>query len=69
MTIKGKEQEEKIIGYGSKKIMNIAYQKKLNYQRFLESDFMKNKQSCQAINISLNDNDFFMYIINKIKNK
>ena len=69
MTIKGKEQEEKIIGYGSKKIMNIAHQKKLNYQRFLESDFMKNKQSCQAINISLNDNDFFMYIINKIKNK
>ena len=46
-----------------------THQKKLNYQRFLESYFMKNKQSCQAINISLNDNDFFMYIINKIKNK
>ena len=47
--------------------MNIVYQKKLNYQRFLESDFMKNKKFYQAVKINLNDNDFCMYIINENK--
>ena len=69
MTIKIKDKNEKIIGFGTKEIMNISYKIKFNYQRFLESDFMKNKQSDQAINISLNNNDIFMYTISENKNK
>jgi hypothetical protein len=69
MTIKIKDKNEKIIGFGTKEIMNISYKIKFNYQRFLESDFMKNKQSDQAINISLNNNNIFMYIISENKNK
>ena len=69
MTIKIKDKNEKIIGFGTKEIMNISYKIKFNYQRFLESDFMKNKQSDQAINISLNNNNIFMYTISENKNK
>ena len=32
------------MGFGSNEIMNISYQNKLSYQRFLESDFMKKKK-------------------------
>ena len=71
MTIKSNEDKEKIIGFGKKEIMNAAYQKKLNYQKFLESDYMKNKASKEIFSILLNDNEFFMYNIteNKIKRK
>ena len=67
MTIKNQDKKERIIGFGSKELMNIVYQKKLNYQRFLESDYMKNKKFYQAVKINLNDNDFYMYIINENK--
>ena len=71
MTIKNSEEKEKILGFGKKEIMNAAYQKKLNYQKFLESDYMKNKSSKELFSIKLNDNEFFMYNIteNKIKRK
>jgi hypothetical protein len=67
MTIKNQDKKERIIGFGSKELMNIVYQKKLNYQRFLESDYMKNKKFYQAIKKNLNNNDFYMYIINENK--
>ena len=69
MTIKNQLKKEKIIGFGSKELMNIVYQKKLNFQKFLESDYMKNKKNYQEINISLYDNNFSMYLINESKTK
>jgi len=69
MTIKNHEKKEKIIGFGSKEIMNVVYRKKLNYQRFLDSDYMKNKQIYQVINISLNSNEYIIYLINPIRKK
>ena len=71
MTIKSSEEKEKIIGFGANDIMNAAYQKKLNYQRFLTSDYMKNKTSNEAFLIDLNYIKFIIYSIteNKIKKK
>ena len=47
--------------------MNIYHQNRFIYQRFLESDYMKNKKSYQAINININGNEFYMYIIKENK--
>ena len=69
MTIKNHEKKEKIIGFGSEEIMNVVYRKKLNYKRFLDSDYMKNKQIYQVINISLNSNEYIIYLINRIRKK
>ena len=71
MTIKSKEEKEKIIGFGTKDIMNASYSKKLNYLKFLDSDYMRNKSSKQAFSLKLNDNELFMYTIseNKLKRK
>ena len=71
MTIKNSNDKEKICGFGTEDIMNIAYKKKLNYSRFLESDFMKNKLIKEDFKISVNDCEFCMYNIteNKIKKK
>jgi hypothetical protein len=67
MTIKIHEKKERILGFGSKEIMNIAQQSRFIYQIFLESDYMKNKKSYQAINITINGNEFYMYIIKENK--
>ena len=71
MTIKSKEEKEKICGFGTKEIMNAAYQKKLSYLKFLESDYMKNKLCKESFSLNLNDNEFLVYNIteNKIKKK
>ena len=71
MTIKSKEEKEKICGFGTKDIMNAAYQKKLNYHKFLKTDYMKNKLSKESFSININDNQFLVYTIteNKIKKK
>ena len=69
MTIKNQKTKEKIVGFGSNEIMNISYQNKLSYQRFLESNFMKNKKNYEAINISLHDNEFLIYLIDENKEK
>ena len=63
ITIKINEKKERILGFGSKEIMNIAHQNRFIYQRFLESDYMKNKKSYKAINISITGNEFYIYII------
>ena len=61
MTIKGKEENEKIVGFGTKEIMNSAYQKKLNY----------NKICKEFLTLDINPNKFIVYTIaeNKIKKK
>ena len=71
MTIKDKDNKEKILGFGSKEIMNASYSKKLNYQKFLLSDYMKNKTTKEAFNLIINNNIFYIYTIidNKIKRK
>ena len=71
MTIKTDENKEKIVGFGSKDIMNASYSKKLNYLKFLESDYMRNKSSKEAFTLKINDNELFMYTIsvNKLKRK
>ena len=71
MTIKDKDNKEKILGFGSNEIMNASYSKKLNYQKFLLSDYMKNKTTKEAFNLIINDNIFYIYTIidNKIKRK
>ena len=71
MTIKGKEENEKIVGFGTKEIMNSAYQKKLNYNKFLTTDYMKNKICKEFLNLDINPNKFIVYTIaeNKIKKK
>ena len=71
MTIKDKDNKEKILGFGSQEIMNASYSKKLNYQKFLLSDYMKNKTTKEAFNLIINNNIFYIYTIidNKIKRK
>ena len=71
MTIKDKDNKEKILGFGSKEIMNASYSKKLNYQKFLLSNYMKNKTTKEAFNLIINNNIFYIYTIidNKIKRK
>ena len=71
MTIKGKEENEKIVGFGTKEIMNSAYQKKLNYNKFLTTDYMKNKICKEFLTLDINPNKFIVYTIaeNKIKKK
>ena len=71
MTIKNNEEKERILGFGNKDIMNASYKKKLGFQRFLESEFMMNKQCNEALTFTLNENKFLMYLItvNKIKRK
>ena len=71
MTIKSKEEKEKICGFGTKEIMNAAYLKKLNYLKFLDTDYMKNKLSKESFSLDLNDSQFIVYSINenKIKKK
>ena len=71
MTIKGKEENEKIVGFGTKEIMNSAYQKKLNYNKFLTTDYMKNKICKEFLTLDINPNIFIVYTIaeNKIKKK
>ena len=71
MTIKREGEREKICGCGTKDIMNAAFQKKLNYLKFLETDFMKNKLSKEFFSIDFNKNQFLIYNIieNKIKKK
>ena len=71
MTIKGKEENEKIVGFGTKEIMNSATQKKLNYNKYLTTDYMKNKICKEFLNLNINPNKFIVYTIaeNKIKKK
>ena len=71
MTIKGKEENEKIVGFGTKEIMNSAYQKKLNYNKFLTTDYMKNKICKEFLTLDINPNKFIVYTIaeNKVKMK
>jgi hypothetical protein len=51
--------------------MNAAYLKKLNYLKFLDTDYMKNKLSKESFSLDLNDSQFIVYSINenKIKKK
>ena len=71
MTIKDKDNKEKILGFGSNEIMNASYSKKLNYQKFLLSDYMKNKTTKEAFNLIINNNIFYIYTIidNKTKRR
>ena len=71
MTIKSLEEKEKekICGFGTKEIMHSAYQKKLSYQKFLKSDFMKNKLSKEYFSLDINDNKFLVYNITENKHK
>ena len=71
MTAKRKEEKEKICGFGTKDIMKAVYQRKLNYIKFLETDFMKNKISKESFSFDLNNDKFLVYDIieNKIKKK
>ena len=71
MTIKSKEENEKIVGFGTKDIMNAAYQKKLKYNKFLTTDFMKNKICKEFFTKDINVNKFIVYNIaeNKVKKK
>ncbi len=67
MTIKIKEENEKIIGIGTKDIMNSAYQKKLNYNKFLNTDFMKNKICKEFFTKDINVSKFIVYNISEKK--
>ena len=71
MTMKTKEEKEKICGFGTKNIMKIVYQNKLDYIKLLETDFMKNKISKEAFSFNSNNSQFIVYDIieNKIKKK
>ena len=71
MTIKREGEKEKIWGFGTKDIMNAAYQKNLNYLKFLETDFMKNKLTKESFSIDFNKNRFLIYNImeHKVKKK
>ena len=68
MTLKDKDNKEKILGFGSKEIMHACYSKKLNYQKFLLSDYMKDKTTKEAFNLIVNNNEFFLYNIIDNKN-
>ena len=58
MTIKSKGEKEKICRFGTKHLMNAAYMKKLNYPKFLETDYMKNKLSKEFFSLNIYDNNF-----------
>ena len=69
VTIHNKNSKEKIIGYGNQDIMNIVFQCKLNFIKFKESTFMKDKIIQNSYSFSVNDNTFFIYNILEIEKK
>ena len=65
-----KGNKEKICGFGNKEIMSTIFNNKLNYNRFLESDFMRNKIIYIIYSISINNINFNVHnIINRKKKK
>ena len=69
ITINKKQKKERIVGYGSKDIMNEAIKSNFNFKIFKKSNFMKNKSIHSSNTIALNNTDFFIYIITEIKKK
>ena len=69
VTIHNKNSKEKIIGYGNQDIMNTVFQCKLNFIKFKESTFMKDKIIQNSYSFSVNDNTFFIYNILEIEKK
>ena len=61
--------KEKIFGYGNKDIMEVIYKNKLNFSKFKESTFMKNKIIKNSYSFSVNNNIFNIYNISEIKKK
>ena len=58
VTLYNKMSRERIIGYGNKDIMNAVYLSKLNFNKFKESSFMKNKIIQNTYSFSSNNNTF-----------
>ena len=54
---------ERIIGFGNKEIMNAVYLSKLNFHKFRESSYMKNKIIQNSYSFSSNNNTFNIYSI------
>ena len=69
VTINTNCAKEKIFGYGSKDIMDSVFQNKLNFSKFKESPFMKNKVIQNSYSFSVNNNIFNIYNIVEIKKK
>ena len=64
-----KGNKEKICGFGNKEIMSTIFNNKLNYNRFLESDFMRNKVIYVIYSISINNINFNVHNIMENKRK
>ena len=69
VTIKNKGKKEKIFGCGNKEIMEIIFKSKLNFNLFKQSEYMKNKLIQYSYTITMNNADFYIYIITEIKKK
>ena len=64
-----KGNKETICGYGNKNIMDAVFRSKLNFKKFKESDFMKNKSIQFIDSIPFNNDKFIIYNIHENKKK
>ena len=64
-----KGNKEKICGFGNKEIMSTIFNNKLNYNRFLESDFMRNKIIYVIYSITINNINFNVHNIMENRKK
>ena len=69
VTINTNNSKEKIFGYGCKDIMDIVFQNKLNFSRFKDAIYMKNKLIQNSYSFSVNNNIFNIYNIVELKKK
>ena len=61
--------KEKMCGYGNKDIMDTAFQNKLNFDKFKESDYMNHKTIQYAYSISIKNDEMLIYNIHENKRK
>jgi len=64
-----KGTKETIFGYGNKNIMDAVFKSKLNFRKFKECDFMKNKLIQNIDSIPINNGKFIIYNIHENKKK
>ena len=69
LTINTKGKKEKIYGFGNKDLMEEAFKSKLNFNKFKKSHYMKNKLIQCVFSMSMNNSDFYAYIISELKRK